>query len=761
MKSGKSRLYTALLSALAVLPVVVVAPAIASPAALAGLHTAEAPRVTQAVDDSASTLVQKSHLVLLDGKAPIDRVPDSLPMNHMQLVLKRSALRQSALEGLLAAQHDPHSPTFHRWVNPEEFGTTFGVADSDIAAATSWLVAHGFTVNGVYPNKMQIDFSGTAGLVKSTFHTQENHYTINNEVHIANGSDIRLPIALKDVVFGVAGLTDVRPGPNNQSVTGEFDPATNKFRTEASKTGVHSQAIPDGTGVRFFVPYDMHKMYGTDQLLANGVTGKGVTIAVVEDHSMVASDWTNFVAQFSLGTYGGTFAIIQPQAGFGLGRLNCADPTQGGVRVQDDGETLLDAEWATAMAPGAHVEVASCADFGSTNFFGGVVTAATNLINGKVRPDIISGSYGFGEHMVDSASKSAIDQMWAQADAEGISVFVSSGDSGSAPSFNGSFIRGTPAIDASAFGTSPHDTVVGGTDTADVLDGTTSQYFSTTETADYGTALSYVPEIPWNESCGNPVAATSMHYPTAIAFCRASLISDPDGFSLTSESGSGGPSSIDAKPAWQSLVRGSAADGWRDVPDVSLFAGAYGGHSWAIVCTASLPCTPGFSTQVTAFSGTSLSSPMFAGIQALIDQDLASKGLTMDQGNAAPILYALAAKEYGSPTSGTPKSLVACNSDNGTNGTSGCVFHNIRRGGMSTQCVQQLPGLVTPDCFFYGNIQDIFGQDGPVQVGLTSTSATHYSPAFPAQPGWSFATGLGSVNAQNLDAAWTSYVEAH
>jgi subtilase family serine protease len=57
-------------------------------------------------------------------------------------------------------------------------------------------VSQGFTVNSVYPNKTQIDFSGTAAQVREAFHTQENIYTINNVKHLSNASDISIPAAM-------------------------------------------------------------------------------------------------------------------------------------------------------------------------------------------------------------------------------------------------------------------------------------------------------------------------------------------------------------------------------------------------------------------------------------------------------------------------------------------------------------------------------------------------------------------------------------
>ena len=766
MKTEHVMIALSIAVALATLPSITQASS--SNPALAGLDTAEAPRVTQAVNNNVVSALSRTHLGLLANATPAGRVDDALPMNHMQLILQRSASRESALQALIAAQHDPSSSKFHQWLTPEEFGTTFGVTDADIAAVKSWLISQGFTVNGVYPNKLQIDFSGTAGLVRQAFRTQENRYVVNHVTHIANANDISVPSALRDVVVGVAGLNDFRPQPLHVAPqVAQFDRNKSNFKIKQpsnSTAGTPGHSAVNFTGgVRGFVPYDMQTIYNVTSLYTSGVTGAGINIAVVEDQDMDVSDWPNFVSQFGLGSYGGTFTQFQPQLTPSTG--NCTDPggnSPGGESI----ETVLDSEYSTAIAPGANIWVATCADSDSTNFFGGVFTAADNLINNSDptgRPNVISASYGYGEGFTDAASKAAIDLMWAQGDAEGISVFISSGDSGSNPSFNGSIINGV-GIDANSFATSPNDTAVGGTDTADVLDGTTSKYFNSTLNPVYGSAKSYVPEITWNQSCGNTQAASKLVHTSALQFCKNALIYDPYGYYVTSESGSGGPSSIDAKPSWQRIVRGAAKDQSRDLPDVSLFGGSYGGYSWVILCTGFYPCTANFTSPVELVAGTSLSAPMFAGIQALIDQGLYNAGLPKNQGNAAPTLYELARNEYGGPTGKTPPTLAGCNSDNGTSGTGKCVFYNITAGGNSTQCIQVAAfAQTTPDCYFYGTIQNFQQFYGPTLVGLTATSTSKYNAttaAFAAQPGWSFANGLGSVNANNLLKAWKSFVNA-
>ena len=146
--------------------------------ALAGINTSEAPRVTQSINNNVLATLAHSHLALTSHKAPLSPVSADTQLNHLQLMLSRSPMRQNALNKLMAQQHDPASSKFHQWLTPQQFGDAFGVKDQDIAAAKAWLVSQGFTVNNVFPNKMQIDFSGTVGQVNKAFHTTENHYKL-------------------------------------------------------------------------------------------------------------------------------------------------------------------------------------------------------------------------------------------------------------------------------------------------------------------------------------------------------------------------------------------------------------------------------------------------------------------------------------------------------------------------------------------------------------------------------------------------------
>ena len=211
MKQRHLILSASIAAALAVTPGILLATS--ENAALSGINTTEAPRVTQAVNSSHLFTIPKTHLDFVGkGKTTSSvALAGTTTMKHLQLVLKPSAARQTAMESLIANQHNPKSAQFQKWLTPEQFGKQFGVVDGDIAAVTSWLASQGFTVNNVYPNKTQIDFSGTAAQVNQAFHTQEAVYTIGTEKHLANASDISVPAALQLVVAGVMGLNDFRP----------------------------------------------------------------------------------------------------------------------------------------------------------------------------------------------------------------------------------------------------------------------------------------------------------------------------------------------------------------------------------------------------------------------------------------------------------------------------------------------------------------------------------------------------------------------
>jgi hypothetical protein len=686
-----------------------------------------APLITQAIVSTQLTTLLGNTRPEANAQNDQGPVPSGLALPHMLLQLKRSAAQEQAVEALIDQLHDAKSPNFHKWLTPAQFGAQFGLATSDLQKITGWLTGQGFQVNQVYPNAMLIDFSGTAGQVATAFHTSIHNLVVDGKAHFANMSDPQIPAALAPAVAGVVSLHDFRPRPQM------------KPRVEYTFTsGCQGNFSPPCYAV---TPADLATIYNLNPLFNAGVSGQGQTIYVVEDTDLYTNaDWATFRSEFGLAGYtGASLTTVQPAPSGGSA---CGDPGINGNG--DDGEAILDAEYASAAAPNAAIVVASCIN---TATFGGL-TAIENLVNGANPPAIISLSYGECEVYNGAAANAAFNTAYQTGVAGGMSIFVSAGDEDASECDAGAATT-THGIGVNADASTPYNVAVGGTDFSDTYSGTNSTYWSTSNSATFGSALSYIPEIPWNYSCASELLANYEGFNNthgASSYCNSGL--DPSFFENTG--GSGGPSGCAtgaastngvvsgtcagyAKPSWQTGVIGIPNDGVRDLPDVSLFAANGLWNHYYVYCwsnptqsvNGSAPCT-GAPSSWAAAGGTSFASPIMAGIQALVNQYTGEK-----QGNPNVSYYKIAAAEYGQSGSAT------CNSSLGNAVAGSCVFYDVTLGDNDTACTG------TVNCF----------NDGGT-YGVLSTSNSAFQPAYKTGVGWDFATGLGSVNAHNLVIGW-------
>jgi uncharacterized repeat protein (TIGR01451 family) len=642
------------------------------------------------------------------------RVPDELPMEHMQLVLRRPSEREAALQQYLHELHDRTSPNYHRWLSRAPFEQRFGLAPQDLSAITGWLAQQGFVVNTVYAGTGIIDFSGSAGQVRAALHTEIHYLEVAGARHIANTSDPQIPAALAPAVRGLVSLHDFSLQPN--------------FRPKSSYT-YHGGSAMDYA----VVPADLATLYNLNPLFTAGTSGKGQSLAVLENTDLpaaAATDWN---------TFRGTFGL----SGYSAGTLTQVNPGSCQHRSvsKNQEEAELDAEWASAAAPNAAIEVASCAD---TSTYG-VLIALQNLVNSASPPSVVSISYGQCETLLGASANAAFAAAYAQADAKGISVFVASGDAGAAYCDDNQGAA-THGLGVNGIASTPNNVAVGGTDFADTYAGSSGSYWSASNNLlNYGSALSYVPEIPWDDSCASALLYAAEGYGAAYGsngYCN----STGGAKYLTTISGSGGPSQCAtgtpalatpalvsgscagyAKPSWQSLAAGNPADGLRDLPDVSLFAGnGFLYHSYVICYSAAQSCAGAPSSWAMA-GGTSFAAPILAGIQALIDQIYGA------QGNPNYVYYELAAGQ-------AADTALGCQAAAGRNVSAGCVFYDVAQGDIDVNCTGG-----SYDCYDPGGTN-----------GVLSQSSSTYSDAYAAGTGWDFATGLGSVNAANLVTYWNS-----
>jgi subtilase family serine protease len=711
------------------------------------------------------------------------RAPDSLPQEHILMMLRRSGPKEQEVEQFIRGQYDPHSPDFHRWLTPQQFGERFGPSTQDIGKVTHWLTQQGFRINNVPAGGLFVDFSGTAGLVAQAFHTEIHHYRINGQDHYANASDPYIPNVLAPVVSGFRALNDFHPRPPAAHAgTAHLDRKTGKW---LRANGESSHLTSSANALYIAGPQDFATIYGVNQVWQEGVVGTGQTIAVVGGTNLESADIQKFRDEFGITALGpnGSVETENPPS------TVCAAPDPS----TNYPEGYLDAEWAGAMAPDATVDYVACGDQGVTL---GADLAAAYIIGDPAhvqRVSVLSTSYGDCEALPQSEASQFYVSLWQQAATEGITVVVAAADTG-ADGCQYVYYLATDGLSVDNAASTPYNIAAGGTDFSDVFSGTAAQYWSATNGANFLSAQSYIPEMAWNDSCGSPLvlAKFGQNFTNsygADGFCTyaAQQPVDPNlGYPpyFLPSAGSGGLSKVSARPAWQTGVPGIPQQGGRAVPDISMFASA--GFTWSqtlIMCDSALAGMPAgtgcdFSSPNDVFDnlqgGTSLVAPAFAGIMALIDQKSGDR-----QGQANNVLYPLAAEQYVTYASPTQPSLANCAAYLGTRVLSSCYFHDISAtpnpgaspatpfltGNTSIPCTgtATAPGTFTDastdpasnneNCYGYQITVTTNGTSlttTPDYYGVLSSAENASSPAYPATPGYDLATGLGSPNVYSL-----------
>lgn len=611
-------------------------------------QSSAAKRITAPVNDSDVALLPGSVHPRTSRAVDQGAVPSSMPLERMAMFFQPSKAQQQDLQKLLADQQDPASPNYHKWLTPEEYGARFGMNPSDLAKISQWLQARGFQNISVSRGLTSIEFDGTAGQVQAAFHTSIHRFVSNGATHYANTVNPSLPSAFAGMVSGITSLNDFRPKPK-----------------------VVPHLTSNISGNHFLAPGDVATIYNIKSLYNSGLDGTGQSIAVVGQTSLTATD-------------DGTHADIDRFRSLGnLPAINLQQVKVGSVKynANDVDEANLDLEWSGAIAPKATIIFV----YSNNALF----TSLPDIVNNNRAP-VISISYGSCEADFNSSDISTLVNITQQANAQGQTIIAASGDSGAADCDTSIATHGL-AVDVPA--SLQNVTGMGGTyfsaDSAASFScnptGSTNctavdtQYWkgSNSLTDANATALSYIGESVWNDSTNSTLVA-----------------------------GGGGVSKKIAKPSWQTGA-GVPNDGQRDVPDISLSSSP--SHDGYLICSQG-GCQNGYRTGTCntvndpgcvfdVIGGTSAASPVFAGVVALMNQQLNTR-----LGNVNPTLYSLAAS---APT----------------------AFHDITSGDNKVPCQQG-----TTDCPNGGTI------------------------GYSAAAGYDLASGLGSVDVGALASAWNGTI---
>jgi hypothetical protein len=647
-------------------------------------------RITEPIDNSAVLRIAGTHHPLAAPPSDRGRLDGTAAMQRMVLVLRSGDTQSTAVKRLIDAQHDRQSPIYRQWLTPEQYGAQFGPAQQDLEQVTGWLRQQGFRVDSIARGRQWIEFSGNAAQVESAFHTEMHHYLVNGQDHIANAGDISLPRALAPVVGGVLSLHDFRKHAlHSKAFAIHRDGASGKVSRVAelrpSGRGVTVAPTPDFTldpSTHFLTPGDYARIYNTLPLLNAGVDGSSVSIAIVGRTDINLSDVQAFRQIFSLPANDPTFIV------------NGADPGVNGDELESD----LDVEWAGAVAPKAAIKFVTTESTFTTD---GVDLSISYIVDNVVAP-IMSTSYGQCEAFLGNAENAFFNSVYQQAAAEGITVFVSSGDNGPAGcDYPVSYTPAQNGLNVNGLASTPFNVAVGGTEFKE--NGADSTYWLADNRPDLSSAVGYIPETVWNESCDptvdpNQCGGSGLYMlwsgSGGTSSCTQSTVS---GNQITCISGY-------PKPAWQA-GSGVPRDGVRDLPDLSLTAAGHDGYLVCIEGSCQWTVQNGqvVLENAAVVGGTSASTPSMAGMMALVEQ---KNGIY--QGLANYSLYQLAAGEK----------LVPCNSSKLTdpNVVSSCIFYDVTVGN-----------------------NNVPGQQG-----------------FKAKGGFDLGAGLGSINASNLVNGWSS-----
>lgn len=426
-----------------------------------------APRLRASIDDLRRAAVVGTHPPRARAEADAGRLAAGARLGGVTLALSRTAAQEAELQALLAAQHDPASPRFHRWLDPEAFAARFGVADEDLDAIVRWAEGHGLRVESISRARDRLRLAGTVAQLEEAFGTELHTYEVEGTSHFAPAADVTVPAALSPLVRAVTGLSSFRP-------IAHVRPST-RFTSNVSAR-------------HYLTPGDVDVIYHVGPARTAGLDGTGVAIAVVGQSDVSTADLEAFQTAAGLPVRAPQLLLV-PGTGSAVHRSG------------DEDESDLDLEWSSAMAPGASIVFVYVGSATNQSAF----DALQYAVDHDVAP-IISVSYGTCEPALGAADHASLEGVLAQAAAQGQSIVVASGDAGSLDCAGIPGVASTTqqalAVDYPA--ASAHATAVGGTEfsAADVSTGNTLYWTPATGTDVVVSARSYVPEQVWNDGPG-------------------------------------------------------------------------------------------------------------------------------------------------------------------------------------------------------------------------------------------------------------------
>jgi subtilase family serine protease len=531
---------------------------------------------------------------------PANKVASTTPDSRIQFSVYLKLRDQAGAQADATAVSNPASSSYGHYLTPAQVRARYAATDATVRSVQHWLSSAGFTLGTTASNNAYVAASGTAAQIQHAFAVQLNEYSVRGQHRRAVSANLTLPSSILPSVVSVNGLSQSLS--HRLSSTAAASPATIPppagFRnaqpcsayygqkidtTDPAYNGQHLPYAPCG-----YKPAQLRSAYGIAGAVNKGVDGHGQTVAIIDWYvsPTLYSDAAEYASRNDPG-----HPLPRSQYSQHVFPPNTALEGPDECDASDDfGEQSLDVEAAHAMAPGAHILYVGASDCQDSS-----TDQALNYIVAGRLADVVSNSYGnLGEDGIAADEIQAFNQIVTEGALEGISINFSSGDNGDEASTIGQPEADFPASD-------PWVTAVGGTSLG--IGATGQRVFET----GWETTESVLTSGAWGP-------ATYLY------------------------GSGGGTSKLFAEPAYQkgvvpnSLAKENQTGGnkGRVVPDISMD----GDPNTGMLIGETQTFPDGVYYDQYRIGGTSLSSPLFSGVEAVANQlD------HFDHGFVNPVLY--------------------------------------------------------------------------------------------------------------------------
>lgn len=539
---------------------------------------------------------------------------------------------QAGAEALARSVSDPTSAGYRRYLSASQWERRFSPSQSSVKAVTSWLESEGVTIDAVTPDRMTIQATASAATVQRAFATTLNEYRQRGRVLRLSSSPLKVPRDVVSLISGVTGV-DQNVATPDKLTGGEGHPAAKSpgqelpqppgFRNAPPCSSYYAKKSdttdpPYGGGypaplpyaICGYIPAQLQGAYGLTSQIASGIDGKGVTVAVVDAYAS-----PTLFADANQYTLKNQPTQVLAAGQFAEHLSKTFNQTELCEASEWFGEQTLDVEAVHATAPGANILYV-----GAKNCVAGLYNSVQEVVDGHLA-DVITNSWGDGGgDLLDSpGSRRGFDNILLMAGGTGIGVQFSSGDEGDEFTTLGMTVADYPA-------SSPYATSVGGT------------------SLQVGKGNTRIGELGWSTSksvlCSTLLQAE--RYPGCRAASKLNTWNPPAPGEYLYGGGGGTSYEYPEPPYQQGVVPSALAErnasttgiANRVEPDISMD----GDPTTGMLVGETQQFPNGTYYDEYRIGGTSLSSPLFAGVMADADQ---AAGTPL--GFVNPLIYKLGA----------------------------------------------------------------------------------------------------------------------